>query len=118
MDRKLSILIVDDDYKMAKTLHDILKAKKYKPQIAQCGQEALDKIRKNSFNWVITDIKMPGMNGIEVCEAVKYIQPEVSVLFMSAYTTNEKKLKESAVAILTKPLDINYMLSVLSSLPS
>ena len=118
MYKKLSILIVDDDYRMAKTLHDILKAKGYKTQIAQCGLEALNKIKKSFFNWVITDIKMPGMNGIEVCKAVKNIQPKVSVLFMSAYATDEKKLKKSAVAILTKPLDINRMLSLLSSLPN
>ncbi len=116
---KLRILIVDDDRWMAKTLKDIFKIKGYDADAAHSGTEALEKIQKVHFDCILTDIKMPGMNGIEFCRAVKEIQPEIPVVLTTAYSTNKlvkEGLEEEAVAILTKPLDIKLLLGFFSAL--
>lgn len=117
MSEKLPILIVDDDRRMAKTLLDILKVQGYEAEAAYSGPDALDKVKKGHFDCVLTDIKMPQMNGVELYRAIKNIQPELPVVFMTAYSELVKEgLKEGAIATLNKPLDINLLLSFFSSL--
>ena len=117
MSEKLRILIVDDDRRMAKTLLDILKIQGNEAEAAYSGPDALDKVKKGHFDCVLTDIKMPQMNGVELYRAIKNIQPELPVVFMTAYSELVKEgLKEGAIATLNKPLDINLLLSFFSSL--
>jgi len=119
MERKLSILIVDDDRRMARTVGDILKVKGYQAETAFSGSEALKKIKETHFDCVLTDVKMPGINGVELYQAIKEIRPYLPVVLMTAYSSDaliKKGLKEGALASLTKPLDINLLLSFFSSL--
>jgi len=119
MSEKLHILIVDDDRRMAKTLCDILKVKGYEAEAAYSGSEALDKVEKGYFDCILADIKMPEMNGVDLYRAIKAIQPELPVVFMTAYSADalvKEGLEEGGIATLTKPLDINLLLSFLSGL--
>ena len=119
MSEKLNILIVDDDHRMAKTLADILKVKGFEAEVAHDGLEALKKIKEHHFDSVLTDIKMPQMNGVDFYKAIKNIQPELPVLLMTAYTSDalvREGLEVGAIAVLNKPLDINLLLSFFSSL--
>ena len=119
MSQNLQILIVDDDPGMARTLRDIFRAKGYEAEVAHSGPEALDKVRESGFDCVLTDIKMPGMDGVELYRLVKETQPELSVVFMTAYSTDrlvQEGLQAGAVATLTKPLDIDLLLSLFSHL--
>lgn len=119
MSEKLRILIVDDDRRMAKTLLDILQVKGYEAEAAHSGSEALDKVDKGRFDCLITDIKMPQMNGVELYRAIKAMQPDLPVVLMTAYSTDtlvQEGLEEGAIATLTKPLDINLLLSFFSTL--
>ena len=116
MMRKLSILIVDDDRRMARTVRDILKVKGYQAETAFSGTEALERIKEAPFDCVLTDIKMPGINGVELYQAIKEIHPQLAVVLMTAYSSDaliEEGLKEGVLASLTKPLDINLLLSFL-----
>ena len=116
---KPKILIVDDDRRMAKTIQDILKVKNYEAECAFSGPDALKKIKKTSFSCILTDVKMPEMDGITFYRAVKKIDPYLPVILMTAYYTDaliEKGLKEGALVSLTKPLDINLLLQLFSSL--
>lgn len=119
MKEKLRVLIVDDDRRMVKALLDILKVKGYEAEAAHTGAEALDKVNKGRFDCVLTDIKMPQMNGVQLYRAIKAIQPELPVVLMTAYTTDKlvkEGLEEGAIASLTKPLDINLLLCFFSTL--
>jgi len=116
---KPKILIVDDDEKMADTLFDILKIKGYQSQVAYSGQDAFKKIKKSFFNCVISDVRMPGMNGIGLYKVIKNIQPNLAVLFMSAYPfdkTIREELKNNPITVLTKPLDVNLLFELLSQI--
>jgi len=119
MSNKLRILIVDDDRRLARTLVDILRCKGYEAQAAHSGVEALDNIKKDYFDCVLTDIKMPQMNGVELHEAIKELQPGLPVVLMTAYSSDKlvkKGMEAGAVATLTKPLNINLLLCFFSSL--
>ena len=119
MSDKLRILIVDDDRRMAKTLKDIFNAKGYEAEVAYSGPEALEKMAEGNFNCVLTDIKMPKMNGVEFYRMLKKKQPDIPVVMMTAYSTDKltnEGLAEGAIATLTKPVDIEAMLSFFSML--
>ncbi len=114
MSETLRILVVDDDHSMAKTLVDILKVTGYEAEAAHSGAKALEKVAERPFDCVLTDIKMPEVDGVELYRAIKARQPELPVVLMTAYSTDklvEEGLEEGAIANLTKPLDINLLLS-------
>ena len=116
---KLHILVVDYDRRMAKTLVNIFQVKGYEVEAAHSGPEALGKVAEGRFDCVLTDIKMPEMSGVELYRAIKARQPDLTVVLMTAYSTDKlvkEGLEEGAVAALTKPLDINLLLSFFSSL--
>jgi len=118
MSNKLSILVVDDDRHMAKTLVDILIVKGFNADFAISGPEALRILKDRSFNCILTDIKMPLMNGVEFFLNAKELHPDIPFLMMTAYTTNElvnQGIEEGAIGVVNKPLDINQLLSFFSA---
>ena len=119
MKDQLRILIVDDDRRMARTLTDILKVKGYEAEMAHSGPEALEKVEKGHFDCILSDIKMPEVNGVELYRAIKEIDADLPVVLMTAYSHDKlvnEGLKEGAIAVMTKPLDINALLSFFSAL--
>lgn len=115
----LHILVVDDDWPMAKSLVDILRVKGYAAEAAYSGSEALERMEDDQFDCVLTDIKMPEVNGVELLRAIHAIRPGLPVVLMTAYATGDlvrQGLAEGAVASLVKPLDIDIVLSFLSRL--
>lgn len=119
MSNKLNILVVDDDRRMAKTIVDILIVKGYAADFAYSGSEALEALENRKYNCVLTDIRMPLMNGIEFYLKVKELYPDTPVLLMTAYTTNElvnQGIEQGAVGVVNKPLDINQLLFFFSAL--
>ena len=119
MSEKLSILVVDDDPSMAKTLVDIFRVKGHQAEAAHSGPEALAKVTQAHFECVLTDVKMPEVNGVELYRAIKARRPDLPVVLMTAYSTDslvKEGLEEGVIAALTKPLDINALLSFFSAL--
>ena len=119
MSEALRILVVDDDQRMATTLADILEAKGYQVETAHSGAEALEKVAGKPFDCVLSDIKMPEVNGVELYRAIKARQPDLPVVLMTAYSSDSlvrEGLEEGAVAALTKPLDIGMLLTFFSFL--
>ena len=93
------ILIVDDEKGMREMLSIILKKEGYDTVIADSGQKALKTIKEDIFDLVITDVKMPGLGGVEVLKAVKEASPETIVIMITAYATAEsavEAMKEGA----------------------
>jgi len=101
------ILVVDDDPVIGKSFHRVLSGKGYAVISASSGQEALDKLAREDYDAVFTDIKMPGMNGIEVAARVKAARPWLPVVIVTGYGSdaNEARAKAAGVAaFLRKPL--------------
>jgi CheY-like chemotaxis protein len=101
------ILVVDDDPVVGKSFDRVLSEKGYVVITARDGEEALRKLREEDYDAVFTDIRMPGMDGIEVAERVKAKRPWIPVVIVTGYGTdaNEARAREAGVAaFLHKPL--------------
>jgi len=119
MSGTITVLVVDDDRRMVKTLCDILKVKGYEAEPAYSGEEALEKILSEKPDCVLMDIRMPGISGVEAVEMIRTQAPDLPVILMSAYPTDEQTLeakKYGAYSVLTKPIDLQLVLSFLSLL--
>lgn len=108
------ILIVDDEENIRNLLQKVLSKAGYKIFLAEDGEAALNIIMKTNIDIVITDIKMPKMNGIELMEKARSIDSEVEFIIMTAFATLEtaiNALKMGARDYITKPFDIEEVIS-------
>jgi CheY-like chemotaxis protein len=115
----LRILIVDDDQRMTRTLADILTLAGYEVVEAASGPDALEKIRAQAFDCLLTDVRMPGMDGVELHDRLRQERPGLPVVLMTAYTadeTIERGMQQGVVGVFNKPLDIAQLLGFFSSL--
>jgi len=103
------ILVVDDESIVRNSLDAWLGDEEgYTVAMAGSGDEALEKLEKESFHLMLLDIKMPGMDGVEVLEKAKALQPDLNVLMMTAYATVETAvgaMKIGAMDYLIKPFE-------------
>lgn len=101
------ILVVDDDPVVSKSIGRVLAGKGYAVISAQNGEEALSKLGSETYDVVFTDIKMPGMSGLEVAERVKASQPWLPVVIVTGYGTDAYEARAAAAGVsgfLRKPL--------------
>jgi len=109
---KPSILVVDDDPGHLSMLTTVLSGWDYRVEGVSSGQKALAAIREKPRDLVLTDVRMAGMDGIEVLRAVKEYNPAMPVLIMTAYSSVETAitaLKSGAYDYLIKPLDLDVL---------
>lgn len=106
------ILIIDDEAPIRRTLKEILEYEKYKIEEAPNGKEGIAKIQSDSFDLILCDIKMPGMDGIEVLQAAKEItdSPFVMISGHGSIETAVDCIKSGAYDFISKPLDLNRLL--------
>ncbi len=108
-----SILIVEDKDSMARMLKETLEAEEYETSIARDGLEGIKLIKENHFDIVLSDLKLPGKDGIDVLKAVKTDNPLTPVIVMTAFGTIEmavNAIKEGAFDFITKPFDTDHLL--------
>ncbi len=106
------ILVVDDDPGMKSALNEALCRKGYKVTLAASGKEALELFHDMRYRLVISDMKMPGMDGMELMRGVKKIEPTTPVLLITAFGTVKKAVeavKEGAVDFIQKPFDLEIL---------
>ena len=109
------ILVVDDEAAIRGALRDILEYEKYVVDEAENGETALELIHNNSYDVVLCDIKMPGMDGIEVLEKILE-QADIPVVMISGHGTIDtavEAIKKGAYDYISKPLDLNRLLVTL-----
>jgi DNA-binding NtrC family response regulator len=107
------ILVIDDERSIRNTLKDILEYEKYSVDLAEDGIKALDKIKAGSYDVILCDIKMPGMDGIEVLEKFQELIPDTPVVMISGHgniDTAVESIKKGAFDYIEKPLDLNRLL--------
>ena len=119
--RKKRILAVDDDGLVRRSLEILLREAGYDPTVASGGQEALGFLAQHHFDLLITDIRMPGMDGLQVIQAVRDYCREtkrqpIPEIVLTAY--NDEQVKQSAIRMgvrefLLKPFKIDEFLKAL-----
>src|ERR1700744_6446203 len=107
------ILVVDDEELIRETLKDILEHEGYQVEEASDGQMAINLIKKNKFDVILCDKKMPRVDGMDVLEKSMEIAPDVPVIMISGHGTVETAIeaaKKGAFDFIAKPPDLNRML--------
>ncbi len=103
------ILVVDDEQEVRDTLFNVLQNLDYVPHVAASGKEALEIIKKEPIDVVLSDLYMPEMDGIELLKRVKAINNKIVFLMITAHPTIETAvdaIKKGAYDYLTKPFHI------------
>jgi two-component system, NtrC family, nitrogen regulation response regulator NtrX len=107
------ILIIDDEKAICNTLKEILSYEKYEVDIANDGAEGIKKAETGNYDLVLSDIKMPKMDGIEVLQKLQEMNPDLPVVMISGHGTIETAvdaLKKGAYDYISKPPDLNRLL--------
>ncbi len=102
------VLVVDDDASVREFMTHALTEAGHTVTSAEDGESALEAIREQVFDLVVTDVKMPGLSGIQVLEQVKRQSPETEVIVVTAFATLDtavKALRSGAYDLITKPLE-------------
>ena len=109
------ILVVDDDRGIQDVLDIMLSREGYQVSTANDGAAALDIIRKKQFDLVITDLKMPRMDGIDLLKGVKETAPGTAVILLTAFASGETALaamREGAYDYVEKNFNVDDLLSI------
>ena len=110
---KLKILVVDDDRKLLSVLKTIL-TEEDENEVTLCsdGQKAINIFRENTFDLIITDLIMPGANGLEVLKETRKIDPDILVILITGFGSLEtavQAIREGAYDYITKPFKLDEL---------
>jgi len=109
---KYAILVVDDEQAQREALAGFLKKQGYHIHVAASGKQALEIIRENAVDLVLTDLRMPDLDGAKVLQRTKEINPEIEVIVMTAFGSIEgatQAMKDGATDFVTKPIDLEQL---------
>ncbi len=117
MSEPATLLVADDDPGLRESLERTLTREGFRVVLASDGNAALERLQAGGIDLVLTDLKMPGLTGIEVLRAAKAIAPDVDVILLTAFGTVEeavKAMKEGAYDFLTKPFRREQILKLIA----
>jgi len=112
---KAKILAVDDEEVILSSFRKILVLDGYCVDTVETGQEALGLIQKRHYDFVFTDLKMPEMDGVDVCKGVKHLRPDIDVIIITGYATVEtavETMKFGAMDYVQKPFTEDELLAM------
>jgi DNA-binding NtrC family response regulator len=110
------VLLVDDEEEFVETLAERMRNRGMDVETSNSGSAALDLIDDDSYDVVVLDLKMPGMDGLEALERIKKRRPEIQVVLLTGHATVEKgveAMKRGALEFLEKPIDLSKLSEVI-----
>lgn len=116
MNDKMTILVVDDNEDLLETFAIILKRRGYEVQTACDGFAAVDKFKEQNFDITLMDIVMPEMNGVDAFKKIREIQPDASIILMTAYSDEDliqSAMDEGVTLIIQKPIHIDKLIKMI-----
>jgi CheY-like chemotaxis protein len=114
-----SVLVVDADPPTADTLAAVLGARGIAVQKAYSGTQALEILQDHPVDVLLTDLKMPDMNGVELYRKTRKLRPSITAILMTAYSEDElitQARAEGVKAFLDKPLDFHFLVTLISAI--
>jgi two-component system, NtrC family, response regulator HydG len=116
MPEPATLLVADDDPGLRESLERALTREGYRIVLASDGRAALERFQSGGIDLIVTDLKMPGLTGLELLRAAKAIAPDVDVILLTAFGTVEeavKAMKDGAYDFLTKPFRREQLLKLI-----
>ncbi len=110
--KQIKILVVDDEEIVLSLARDALEDAGYYVELSSSGDEALDIIRKEYYDFILTDIRMPGCDGLELARSAREINSSVGIIFMTGYAnldTAKDAIKEGALDYIMKPFELTEL---------
>ncbi len=112
-----SILVIDDEQIVLSLVEDTLSDEGYDVTTTLSANEAIELIKAHQFDFILTDIRMPEMNGIELVKEIHKIHPTIGVIFMTGYAnldTAKQAIKEGAYDYIMKPFELSEIRQAIS----
>jgi FixJ family two-component response regulator len=112
------VVAVDDDFRVRESLESLIESAGYEPVVFSSAEEFLQSGTLTAATCVITDVRMPGMDGIELQRRIKIERPELPVIFISAHNHAEirqKALDDGAFDFLFKPFNAADLLETIQA---
>ena len=110
----MNLLLVDDNKNFTKLLKLSLESEQYNIDTADNGTSALSKMRQAVYDWVISDINMDMMNGIELSRKIRSDYPHTKIILMTAFKTPETIKELEIEAFLEKPVHAEDLLKIIN----
>jgi DNA-binding NtrC family response regulator len=107
--------VIDDEPDMLEALDSILSSAGYEVSTAESGDAAVQQAKRSDFDLAITDMRMPGMSGVDTVAALRQIDPDLVMIVLSGYVSEESAVRcseEGAIRIVSKPCNIDELLHV------
>lgn len=114
-----TILLVDDEAEFASTLAERLNLRDFSASVALDGASALARIASDSFDLMLLDIMLPGMDGIEILKRTRELKPDLPVILLTGQAGTKdgiEGMKQGAKGYLTKPVDLGELLELIADL--
>ena len=111
-----SVLLVEDDKVQRELLTELLEEEGFSVTSASSGERALDLFRKEHYDAVITDVRLPGMSGLELLQKIKELEPSVEIIVITAFSSVDdavKAIKMGAFHYVTKPFEPEVLVNLL-----
>ena len=115
------ILIIEDDKEMRSLLEDVLGEEGFKTESVSNGSEGLRKVTQEPFDLILTDIRMPGLTGLDILPAIRRLQPEASVIVITAFGNEEvhrRSVEKGAAGYLEKPIHMDKLKTLVHEMVS
>jgi two-component system, OmpR family, response regulator len=110
----IRVLLVDDEEDFRTTLAKRLRKRKLEVTEAESGRAAINLLKQGTFDVVVLDVRMPGMDGIEALKQIKILNPQVEVIMLTGHASVEsgiEGMRLGAFDYLMKPCDINDLIN-------
>ncbi len=115
IDEKFKVLIVDDDSTLRELLSETIHGMGYMVDTAENGEDALKKLKRDKYDLVVSDLKMPGMDGLKLLDHIKSLDSNILVIIITAYATLEsavKAIEKGAYDYIAKPFRLDEFVVV------
>ena len=116
--KKFKILITDDDLDLRELLIEAVRNWDYDADVARDGEEALKKLRMESYDLVVCDLMMPGMDGLTLLKKIKELDQDILVIIITGYATIEtavKAIESGAYDYIAKPFRLDELMIVVKN---
>lgn len=109
------VLVIDDEPDMLDILRDLLESERFAVEVVDSGEQAIELFRRDPFDVAITDLRMPGIDGLETLQELRRLDPQLPVIVVTGFTSTdtERQCREAgAFECLHKPVDLDDLLRI------